>query len=312
MKNQRSKIMSNIEPIKPFVVDSGVELYSTDLGTGVSISAAGIMFGVSRARVSEVVAALQSENPESLKGRPGAVSAVRSSKILKPLLGKDLFLEGAFLNGAKPLHSKVFAKLCRYFAEELGSEKAQYSLEKFEDIGIDSWIRNVTGHTIAPAIDPAQAALQLAMQLIEVQRELNLSQARLIESSEAKQVRDSFIQQGEGLKMMFDEFETEPDDLNEYPCPDKVNGIPRKYSIKEYLSLVQEVDLSTIDRGTMSGYGRKVADTFKTHQIAPPEERLGKKGGIHKVYAKSDFPLLATAWESYRRERALENIKKLG
>jgi hypothetical protein len=238
-----------------------------------------------------------------------------SSLLLKPFAGKakSIAVPSTVGGDVQILPSDLCAALCTYYATEskAANDTARYSLAKFAAMGIDSWIRNVTGHAIAPAIDPAQAALQLAMQLIEVQRELNLSQARLIESSEAKQARDSFIQQGEGLKMMFDEFEAEPDDLNEYPCPDKVNGVPRKYSIKEYLSFVQEVDLSTIDRGTMSGYGRKVADTFKTHQIAPPEERIGKKGGVHKVYSKADFPLLATAWESYRRERALENIKKL-
>jgi hypothetical protein len=304
-------------PIKPSMYEGAIELYVTDTESGASMSGAAKLVGVAtHVRILELLDALQSEAPDRLKGRPGTVVAIRSSESLKPFLDMNPFIETpvpcGFENNAKVIKSEVVAAICEYYAFEKGSETAKFSYRKFAKMGIDSWIRNVTGHAIAPAIDPAQAALQLAMQLIEVQRELNLSQARLIESSEAKQVRDSFIQQGEGLKMMFDEFENEPDDLNEYPCPDKVNGVPRKYSIKEYLSFVQEVDLSTIDRGTMSGYGRKVADTFKTHQIAPPEERIGKKGGVHKVYSKADFPLLATAWESYRRERALENIKKLG
>jgi hypothetical protein len=291
-----------VPPIKPFVTDNGVQLYDTDDFRGMSHSGLGRFCGVAESKIRQLLDSIDRLSVQS--------------ELLKPLSGKVLAVALPLSTGGtvSVIPAEICAAICTYYATEskAANDTARYSLAKFAAMGIDSWIRNVTGHAIAPAIDPAQAALQLAMQLIEVQRELNLSQARLIESSEAKQVRDSFIQQGEGLKMMFDEFENEPDDLNEYPCPDKVNGVPRKYSIKEYLSFVQEVDLSTIDRGTMSGYGRKVADTFKTHQIAPPEERIGKKGGVHKVYSKADFPLLATAWESYRRERALENIKKLG
>jgi hypothetical protein len=146
------------------------------------------------------------------------------------------------------------------------------------------------------------------MELIEVQRQLNTSQARLIAAAEDNKIKDAFINQGEGLAMMYEGFD---EDEDEFPREFNYAGEERLYTINEYLSLVQEVNLDTVPRGTVTGYGRKVAETFKSHNIQLPPQVKPKRGGKCRAYRKRDFPMLAAAWESYRRDRAKELIQRL-
>lgn len=281
--------------VQPQVID-GIELYATDEFTGMSQSGLARFCGI-----PESTLRLLLENTD--RGKSGVQS-------LESFAGQEFAI--AVNNGRAGKPSKVIsaslcAAICLHYAYK-GNETAQFSAQKFISMGIDSWIRQVTGHSQKPALDPAQIALQLSMELIAVQKDLLATQARLVEVQEDRAVKSAFISSGEGLQMMFECFDEDEDQLSPEQQDD---GLPYKYSIREYLSLVQEVDLSTVSRGVLQGYGRKVADTFKTHKLEEPEERMGPRGGKHKVYGKEHFPLLGTAWESYRRERALENIKRL-
>jgi hypothetical protein len=290
-----SIISQNSTPIKPQIVD-GIELYATDSECGMSQAGLARFCGVDPKTVSELL-----EN--IARGRT-------SSKSLNRFAGQDLYLGATGEKGARIIRSEVCSAICKYYALEskAKNETAVFSLCKFADLGIDSWIRDVTGHSQKPALNPHEIALQLSMELIEVQRQLNMSQARLIAAQEDNKIKEAFINQGEGLAMMYEGFD---EDEDEFPREFNYAGEERLYTIKEYLSLVQEVNLDTIPRGTLTGYGRKVAETFKSHNIQLPPEIQPKRGGKCRAYRKRDFPMLAAAWESFRRDRAKELTQRL-
>jgi hypothetical protein len=288
-------VSQNSSPIKPQVVD-GIELYATDFECGMSQAGLARFCGVSRGTIRELL--------ESM------ADGCTSSESLNRFAGQDLYLKVEGENSAKIIRSEVCSAICEYYAFEskAKNETALFSLRKFSYRGMDSWIREVTGRSQKPALNPHEIALQLSMELIEVQRQLNASQAKLIAAQEDNNIKDAFINQGEGLAMMYEGFD---EDEVDFPREFNYAGEEKLYTIKEYLSLVQEVNLDTIPRGTLTGYGRKVAETFKSHNIELPPDIQPKKGGKCKAYRKRDFPMLAAAWESFRRDRAKELIQRM-
>jgi hypothetical protein len=290
-----SIVSQNSNPIKPQMVD-GIELYATDFECGMSQAGLARFCGVTHQTIGALLASIAA----------GKVA----SKYLERFAGQDLYLQAEFEKGAKIIRSEVCSAICKYYAIEsrVKNETAVYSLCKFSDLGMDSWIRDVTGHSLKPALNPHEIALRLSMELIEVQKQLNASQARLIAAAEDNKIKTAFINQGEGIAMMYEGFD---EDDHEFPREFDYAGEEKLYTIKEYLSLVQEVNLDTIPRGTLTGYGRKVAETFKSHNIELPPEIQPKRGGKCRAYRKRDFPMLAAAWESFRRDRAKELTRRM-
>jgi hypothetical protein len=86
------------------------------------------------------------------------------SKTLEPFVGKDLTLvpknEDVVINGKSVGNLKVYASqfcgaVIRHYAFK-GNETAQYSLERFSDMGVEKWIQGITGWGIT---QPSQASL---------------------------------------------------------------------------------------------------------------------------------------------------------
>jgi hypothetical protein len=290
-----SIVSQNSGPIKPQIVD-GIELYATDFECGMSQAGLARFCGVGETTIRDLLSSMA-------RGKT-------PSDLLNLFAGEDLHLAVSGEQNAKIIRADVCAAICQYYAFEskAKNETARFSLQKFSSRGISSWIRDVTGHSQKPALNPHEIALQLSMELIEVQRQLNASQAQLIAAQETDKIKSAFISQGEGMAMMFERFD---EDDHEFPREFDYAGEEKLYTIKEYLSLVQEVNLDTIPRGTLTGYGRKVAETFKSHNIELPPEIQPKRGGKCRAYRKRDFPMLAAAWESFRRDRAKELTRRM-
>ncbi|MGE5658870.1 MAG: hypothetical protein ACM37W_19915 [Actinomycetota bacterium] len=71
----------------------------------------------------------------------------QAPKRLQPWIGKDLNLSGEYTKKGgkvKILRSDFCTTVIKHYALE-GNEIAEYSLEKFADIGMRSWIQNITG-----------------------------------------------------------------------------------------------------------------------------------------------------------------------
>lgn len=129
--------------IKPSVSseDGIAEFYTVeDTGeSGMSQSGLAILCGVSQPAISGLEKTLISKSP---------------SKWLNALVGKDLTLisseaQDLTINGQPAGNLKIYkafvcSKIIQHYAFQ-GNEVAQYSLDQFTEIGINSWIQGITG-----------------------------------------------------------------------------------------------------------------------------------------------------------------------
>jgi hypothetical protein len=69
------------------------------------------------------------------------------AKRLKPLVGKELYLGTDLGFGARIIRAEICSGIIRYYAFEsrFRTETAQYSFEKFAEMGIERWIQSITG-----------------------------------------------------------------------------------------------------------------------------------------------------------------------
>jgi hypothetical protein len=125
------------------VEQDGVEFYTrkSDGASGMSIIGLARLCGVSDKAIGLLLASI-------------ARSSVRS-KQLKRFLGQDLYLEVKGPQGAKIIRADVCSAIIRYYAfeSEVKNETAEYSHDKFADMGMEAWIQSITGWQ-APAIAP--------------------------------------------------------------------------------------------------------------------------------------------------------------
>jgi hypothetical protein len=131
----KSNPMSNLEIVKP-VVQEGIEFYT---------SADGLLNGISQAGCARLCGV----NEASIRGILGGLSdrGKTPTKGLQHLVEANMYLELTSNQQAKVLDSKVVASLVTYYAIEKRLEIATHSLAKFATIGINTWIRGVTGFT---------------------------------------------------------------------------------------------------------------------------------------------------------------------
>jgi hypothetical protein len=69
------------------------------------------------------------------------------AKRLKPLVGKEIYLGTDLGFGARIIRAEICSGIIRYYAFEsrFKNETAQYSFEKFAEMGIEAWIQGITG-----------------------------------------------------------------------------------------------------------------------------------------------------------------------
>jgi hypothetical protein len=90
-----------------------------------------------------------------------ARSSVRS-KQLKRFLGQNLYLEVKGPQGAKIVRADVCSAIIRYYAFEsdVKNETAEYSHDKFADMGMEAWIQSITGwKPTLPNPEPTREAI---------------------------------------------------------------------------------------------------------------------------------------------------------
>jgi hypothetical protein len=82
------------------------------------------------------------------------------AKRLKPLVGKEIYLGTDLGFGARIIRAEICSGIIRYYAFEsrFKNETAQYSFEKFAEMGIEAWIQSITGWT--PALPSAELTVE--------------------------------------------------------------------------------------------------------------------------------------------------------
>jgi hypothetical protein len=117
------------------VEQNGVEFYTlkSNGASGMSISGLARLCDVSDTTISRLLDSI-------------ARHSVRSKR-LKRFSGKDLYLGIKAQKGARIVRAEVCSAIIRYygFESDLQSEVAQYSYDKFADMGMEDWIHGITG-----------------------------------------------------------------------------------------------------------------------------------------------------------------------
>jgi hypothetical protein len=173
-------VVQNSSPIKPQLVD-GIELYATDFEYGMNQRELARFCGVDEIQIRRLLDSIVQQNSPS--------------ESLNYLTGEDLYFDIFGEKGDKIIRSTACAAICEYYAfeSENANETAKFSYRKFAKLGIDSWIRDVADHFQKPALNPYEIALQMSMELIKVQRQLNMAQARLLAAQEDKLLPDVIV-----------------------------------------------------------------------------------------------------------------------
>jgi hypothetical protein len=278
-------VSQNSGPIKPQMVD-GIELYATDSECGMSQAGLARFCGVDRKTVSELL--------ENIAG------GRTSSKYLEPFAGQDLYLGAEGDKNAKIIRSEVCSAICKYYALEskAKNETALFSLCKFSDLGINSWIREVTGHTQKPELTPLEKAQQM---VIDLQAQL------IIEKTENTTKAQIISEQGKGLEKILSGRE-EVEFLEELPQCHDDDGRPRLYTLREYLDEI--VGITKVSRSLYFRFANLVSFTAKTHGLKNLEQRETRSGPVN-AYPLVQFPMLQVAWEEALRKEKEARLARM-
>lgn len=255
---------------KATLVD-GVEFYSN--GTERGMSKRGLARFVGK---DESTIRLLCEN---------VVRGSAQSKYFKAFLGKGFTCGAVSVNNAIILDSKFCAAVVKYYAFEASGDNstAMKALEKFVDIGIDSFIDQTTGVDSSNSTMNDEKLDQLLSLMLELKGDLAVTKA---EVNKFKKVTVN----APGLQKLVNAT-SDIDEADEKNILPGVKG--ESLTLREWLD--KEKGLVLCD----TKYRRlrlKVAECFKMHQEQAPKRVNRKVESGHTVkayvYPRSSYPLL--------------------
>jgi hypothetical protein len=282
-------VSQNSSPIKPQMID-GIELYATDFESGMSQAGLARFCGVGETAIRKLLDSI--------------ARSCAPSESLNHFAGQDLYLALAGENNAKIIRSEVCAAICEYYAFEskAKNETALFSVRKFLSKGLDSWIRDVTGHSQKPSLSPLESAQQMVIDL----------QAQLIVKSEANATMAKFIQGSLGLKEIWEGFDGESEVLS---LPAGINEDGKQwYTARQYLEIMQEEFLDMKIRSQKRLYYKftgLIAHFYRVYNLGEQHKIDIGIGAPVNVYSSHDFPLLAVAWKQAEQEMRDEKAQAI-
>jgi len=284
--------MSQIE-LKSYDVD-GIELYvSTDGAiTGMSITGLALCCGVDRKSLRKMM---------GLQG--GAKSEILTNvETLKPFDG-NYFVDFQGVgpnveNNAKIVRSDVCAVIIEYYAFESRSKNAVAlnCYRSFAKLGIENWIKNVTGFkSVMVSDDKLDQILNVILPFAE---ELRNVKNELVEM---RPIVEEYKTVKNGIQTSFKGLETVVNALKDEHNKRFLNG--GSMSLTEWL-MTKHIYL---DHGGIRKFGRMVSETFRSVSQSEPKKSNRKKANgkwsTHvKVYSPEHFPILEMALEQYLKE----------
>lgn len=286
-----------MEIVPPRKSDDGIVFYVSGNGKGTGISVSGLerLLGQSprgslfsdTALLKRMAEGVPGENiPESLKETWGNVFEVKAK-------GAD---------GARIVRSQAAAAIIEHYAIEKKNPVARISLRKFNHIGFDSWVKEMTHFATEP--------IALNDQLLQAMRQM------LDEKLEAVMGKASRWDNLEGITAtVYPGMKALNDGLSQSDRQ-KLLVSTDLYTAVDWLALKKII----VDKSTKHAFCRQAADTYLTMTGQRPPDKYELKetaSGMRSVkvgkgYKTIDFHVLETAWESYSQHKDEQANKPKG
>ena len=255
-----------INEIKFYVSNDGLQ-------TGLSQNGLAILCGIDEKTIRKLLNKLSTET--------------EVIETLKSLQGKEFWFGLDAENNAKVVKSEYAAKIIEYYAfdSKAANNTAKYSFRKFATIGIEKWIKEITGYKETKLSSTDELLGQLLLKFEGLEKE----------TKELRTLRGKTKTVYLGLDKLLDDLVKEEDDL--LP-PDDKDSLNRKYTLTEWLR--EEKDIYDISASLKSKLAIMVSQNFKALKYKDPEKgiRKHKNGKINNgvsLYSFADFGILDMA-----------------
>lgn len=263
--------MSTLEVVSPTIVD-GIEFYVSADGKHCGVSQVGL------ARLCGVAETTMRRTLTNLKG--SSVRRSDASELVKDLKDKELSLAISSNQQANVIESKVAARIIQYFAFEStkATDIAKYSLGKFATMGIDTWIKEVTG--FAESNDIAGMFKSISSQLNLMASEITEMKVQLIQTEGYRAAR---VELG-GLRAWMEGIEAK-EFLEENKKVDEAEPL---YTLNEWAEMAHDgLQLSRSNKHALANIASSV---YKMMSLEMPSKKqmLNAKG--HKLPPVQAYP----------------------
>lgn len=268
------RITMSIEIIKPSIVN-GVEFYISTDGTqsGVSISGLARLCGIDEKNIRRVV-------------------DKTSSKVLESFTGNIFYPNLSSEKHAKIITTEAATEIVFYYAfdSKATNDMAKFSAREFAKQGMHSWIKKITGFSVADNNHMLTATIN------ELYRNMQVLTQEMKEWRTVRKVADDNM---EGVNILIEEINN-----NEEFNQSESDG--RTYTVNEWLAEYKGV--TSLTTGDAIKIGRSVAQTYKSLRQYKPQQvrRMYRSRRTNSVFQKTtagytqeDFPILEVAYNEY-------------
>ena len=263
--------MSTLEIVSPTIVD-GIEFYVSADGKQSGVSQAGLarLCGVGTSTINQISTDVQGSG----------ASAKAPVELVKQLSRNTFHLPLTSTKQVKVIDSKAAARIIRYYAFETKrpTKEAKYSLGKFAEIGIDTWIKEVTG--FAESNDIAGMFKSISSQLNLMASEITEMKVQLIQTEGYRAAR---VELG-GLREWMETIEAK----EFLESSKKIDEAEPVYTLNEWALMAQ--DGLILSRSNKHSIANMVSSVYKMMalEMPPKKQMLNAKG--HKLPPVQAYP----------------------
>ena len=268
----------SIEIVKPSIVNN-IEFYVSADGTQSGVSQRGLarLCGVAENSIRNIVNVPRKE---------------KASKALESFVGNVFHCDMTSDQGAKIITTDAATDIIFYYAFESSAtnDMAKFSAREFAKQGMHSWIKKITGFSVADNNHMLTATIN------ELFRNMQVLTQEMREWRTVRRVADDHM---EGVNILIEEIYKN----EEQKQPELAT---RTYTVNEWLA--EEKGVTGLSVGDAIKIGRSVAQTYKSLRQYKPQQvrRMYRSRRTNSVFQKTtagytqeDFPILEVAYTEF-------------